>query len=116
MAMRVKPDTGEVSLKQWYRVTNWSEYDRALVNRGNLTIWSDDASIRDSWTSPRPIGHGKPGLYSETVNGGQNPRQSGTAKKSGTEIAGSEPGQGRATALRSEPLTRWRDGYAEACL
>ena len=47
MAMRVKPDTGGVGLKQRYRVTNWSEYDRALVNRGNLTIWFDDASIRD---------------------------------------------------------------------
>ena len=39
MAMRVRPETGEVGLKQRYRVTNWSEYDRALVNRGNLTIW-----------------------------------------------------------------------------
>jgi hypothetical protein len=67
MAMRVKPETGEVGLKQRYRVTNWSEYDRALVNRGNLTIWFDEASIRDSWTPPRPIGRGKPGWYSETA-------------------------------------------------
>ena len=65
MAMRVKPDTGEVGLKQRYRVTNWSEYDRALVNRGNLTIWFDDASIRDNWTPPPPVGRGKPGWYSE---------------------------------------------------
>ena len=67
MAMRVKPETGEVGLKQRYRVTNWSEYDRALVNRGNLTIWFDEASVRDSWTPARPIGRGKPGLYSETA-------------------------------------------------
>jgi len=51
MAMRVKPDTGKVGLTQRYRVTNWSEYDRALVNPGNLTIWFDDASIRDQWTA-----------------------------------------------------------------
>jgi len=38
MAMRVKPDNGEMGLMEQYRVTNWSEYDRALVNRGNLTI------------------------------------------------------------------------------
>ena len=38
MAMRVKADTGEVGLKQRYRVTTCSKYDRALVNRGNLTI------------------------------------------------------------------------------
>ena len=67
MAMRVKPATGGVVLKQRYRVTNWSEYDRALVNRGNLTIWFDDASIRDQWTPPPPVGRGKPGLYSETA-------------------------------------------------
>lgn len=67
MAMRVKPDTGEVGLKQRYRVTNWSEYDRALVNRGNLTIWFDEASIRDQWTPAPPIGRGKPGLYSDTA-------------------------------------------------
>jgi hypothetical protein len=67
MAMRVKPDTDEVGLKQRYRVTNWSEYDRALVNRGNLTIWFDEASIRDQWTPAPPIGRGKPGLYSDTA-------------------------------------------------
>ena len=37
-------------------------------------------------------------------------------QKSGTKIAGLEPGQGRATARRSEPLTRRRDGYAGAWL
>ena len=61
MAMRVKADTGEVGLKQRYRVTNWSEYDRALVNRGNLTIWFDDESLRDHWTPPPPEGRGTPG-------------------------------------------------------
>ncbi|WP_287640524.1 transposase, partial [Accumulibacter sp.] len=65
MAMRVNPDTGEVGVKQRYRVTNWSEYDRALVNRGNLTIWFDDESLRDSWTPPPPVGRGTPGRYSE---------------------------------------------------
>jgi hypothetical protein len=67
MAMRVKPDTGEVGLKQRYRATNWSEYDRALVNRGNLTIRFDEASIRDQWTPAPPVGRGKPGLYSESA-------------------------------------------------
>ena len=67
MAMPVKPDMVEVGVKQRYRVTNWSEYDRALVNRGNLTIWFDDASIWDQWTPPPPEGRGKPGLYSATA-------------------------------------------------
>ncbi|MBE2260744.1 MAG: transposase, partial [Rhodobacteraceae bacterium] len=67
MAARVGPDTGEATSKQRYRVKNWSEYDRSLVNRGNLTIGFDDTSIKDNWTPAPPVGRGKPGLYSETA-------------------------------------------------
>jgi transposase len=67
MATRMKADEGAAKAKHRYRVTNWAEYDRALVNRGNLTIWFDKASIQDSWTPPRPLGRGKPGLYSEVA-------------------------------------------------
>ena len=31
--------------KELYRVRNWSEYDRALVNRGSLTIWVSEEAI-----------------------------------------------------------------------
>ncbi|PKL74165.1 MAG: IS5/IS1182 family transposase, partial [Candidatus Melainabacteria bacterium HGW-Melainabacteria-1] len=41
--------------------------DRALVNRGNLTIWFDEASIAENWTPPRPVGRGKPGTYSDVA-------------------------------------------------
>ena len=54
-------------MKERYKVTNWAEYDRALVNRCNLTIWFDDASIKDKWTPPRPVGRGKPGTYSDVA-------------------------------------------------
>jgi hypothetical protein len=64
MAARAKDDRSEGKVKYGYRVTNRGEYDRALVNRGNLTIWFDEQSIGESWTPPRPIGRGKPGLYS----------------------------------------------------
>ena len=37
MAAKVKADAGEAKIKQRYRVRNWAEYDRALVNRGSLT-------------------------------------------------------------------------------
>jgi len=67
MALKVQPDSRGVGTKQRYRVTNWSAYDQALVNRGNLTISFDDASIRDQWTPPSPVGRGKPGLCSETA-------------------------------------------------
>jgi hypothetical protein len=30
--------------KTKYRVTNWSQYDKALVKRGDITLWvSEDA-------------------------------------------------------------------------
>jgi hypothetical protein len=41
--------------KTQYRVGNWSEYDRSLVERGNLTIWLSPAAISD-WKA-KPSGH-----------------------------------------------------------
>lgn len=38
--------------KTKYRVANWSDYDRALVERGNITIWLTPEAIA-AW-SPRP--------------------------------------------------------------
>ncbi len=37
-----------------YRVSNWSDYDRALVQRGNITLWISDEAI-NSW-KPAPTG------------------------------------------------------------
>lgn len=64
MAARTKMDPGTSKPKYRYRVTNWAEYDRALVSRGDLTVWFDEATIREGWTPPPPVGRGKPGLYS----------------------------------------------------
>jgi IS5 family transposase len=40
--------------KTKYRVSNWAEYDRALVERGNITLWISDDAIA-SW-KPAPAG------------------------------------------------------------
>ena len=43
--------------KTKYHVGNWPEYERALVGRGDVTLWlSDDAM--DAW---RPAPSGRPG-------------------------------------------------------
>jgi len=43
--------------KELYRVRNWSEYDRALVQRGSLTIWvSEDAIAKWKHTGPKQRG------------------------------------------------------------
>lgn len=51
--------------KKQYRIRNWSEYNAALVNRGSLTLWVDEAAIA-AWhhhgQSGRP---GKPRTYSD---------------------------------------------------
>ena len=46
--------------KTKYRVSNWAEYDRALVERGNITLWISDGRKRSfrviaSW-KPAPTG------------------------------------------------------------
>ena len=35
--------------KAKYRVTNWPEYDRAMVARGNIMLWFDEDFIRHHW-------------------------------------------------------------------
>ena len=67
MAAQTKVDIGPAKVKERYKVTNWAKYDRARVNRCNLTIWFDDASIKDKWTPPRPVGRGKPGFYPDAA-------------------------------------------------
>jgi hypothetical protein len=38
--------------KTAYRVKNWAEYDQALRDRGDITLWiSQDAT--DAWTPPQ---------------------------------------------------------------
>src|SRR5688572_23170035 len=51
--------------KRQYRIRNWSEYNAALVNRGCLTLWVDEAALAD-WHHHRQSGRpGKPRTYSD---------------------------------------------------
>ena len=49
--------------KMRYRVRNWAEYDRALVRRGDLTIWFDEAAISAWELGPAGV-RGRPRVYS----------------------------------------------------
>ena len=50
--------------KQKYRVKNWSQYDKALRNRGDITIWFSREAIK-AWT-PKPKGKkGSNQIYSD---------------------------------------------------
>ena len=37
--------------KARYRVTNWPEYDAALIRRGNLTVWFTEEAV-EAWHAP----------------------------------------------------------------
>jgi hypothetical protein len=48
-----------------YRIRNWRAYNRALINRGRLTIWFDDHAIA-AWHNTTPAaGPGAPRTYSD---------------------------------------------------
>ena len=44
--------------KVQYRVKNWSDYDAALVKRGNVTVWFAEDEVRENW---KPAATGKRG-------------------------------------------------------
>ena len=58
MSNQAHPMTETSTGNATYRVTNWPAYDRALVQRGRLTIWFDEAFLRERW---RPVPTGKRG-------------------------------------------------------
>jgi hypothetical protein len=50
--------------KTRYRVTNWAEYDRSLVQRGDITMWVSPAAIY-AWKARRSGNRGAPRKYSD---------------------------------------------------
>ena len=50
-----------------YKVTNWSDYNRALINRGDLTLWVSD-DIIEVWIQAKQTGgKGHPFTYNDTA-------------------------------------------------
>ncbi|WP_410317758.1 IS5 family transposase [Klebsiella pneumoniae] len=60
------PDNTDHSVaKQKFRITNWSTYNKALINRGSLTFWLDDGAIQAWYESATPSSRGRPQRYSD---------------------------------------------------
>jgi IS5 family transposase len=53
--------------KAGYRLRNWSEYNRALVQRGSLTLWFSAEVLRVWRNSERTGKRGHPRTYSDTA-------------------------------------------------
>jgi hypothetical protein len=49
-----------------YSIRNWSEYNKALVNRGSLTIWFSEDVI-EKWFAKKTGKRGRPFTYSEEM-------------------------------------------------
>jgi hypothetical protein len=50
--------------KTKYRVTNWANYDKALVQRGDITLWITPTAIR-AWNAKASGKRGAPQKYSD---------------------------------------------------
>lgn len=48
-----------------YRIRNWAEYNRALIQRGSITVWIDEKSIKNWFSSYHTCRPGRPALYSD---------------------------------------------------
>lgn len=48
-----------------YLIHNWSEYNKALVNRGSITLWIDEASIKNWFSFEHSGKSGRPKTYSD---------------------------------------------------
>lgn len=54
-----------MSQKATYSIRNWSKYNRAMVQRGSITFWFSEDSIK-SWCEPKGKGvRGRPKIYSD---------------------------------------------------
>lgn len=49
-----------------YHIRNWSEYNKALVHRGSLTIWFS-SDIEKNWFAKREHKKGHPKIYSNDL-------------------------------------------------
>src|SRR6187431_2520358 len=50
--------------KNIYRVKNWGEYNKALIQRGNISVWFSEDAIQ-KWAAPKQPGKGRPKVYSD---------------------------------------------------
>src|SRR3954453_16707126 len=56
----------KATTKPTYRIRNWKQYNDALVNRGSLTLWGDQAAL-ETWRYQGPARRGAQFDYSDTA-------------------------------------------------
>ena len=54
-------------MKNSYRKSNWCQYNKSLINRGSITFWFSEDSIKN-WKAKKDKKHfGRPFLYSDSA-------------------------------------------------
>jgi hypothetical protein len=53
--------------KTRYRLRNWREYNRALIERGSLTFWFDEDNLQQWCMNMHPEEVGRPTIYGDTA-------------------------------------------------
>lgn len=48
-----------------YKIRNWAEYNKALIQRGSITIWVDEKAIKKWFSSYHTCKAGRPATYSD---------------------------------------------------
>ena len=48
-----------------YKIRNWSEYNRSLIQRGSITVWIDEKAIKNWFSSYHTCLPGRPATYSD---------------------------------------------------
>ena len=60
MPFKANQDRRQHIPKQRHKVTNWAAYDRAMRQRGSLTVWFTEAAIAAWKAEPRGTRGGQP--------------------------------------------------------
>lgn len=63
--MAFKDTTTHPKKKDKYRIRNWKEYNQSLVNRGSITFWFSEETIKKWHSSDRSSKPGRPTIYSD---------------------------------------------------
>ena len=66
MSRKHKTSRGQKSYKTRYHVRNWKQYNEALCQRGDITIWLSEKAI-EQWAPKKTGKRGRPRLYSDTA-------------------------------------------------
>jgi hypothetical protein len=64
MPHKFNADRRDKITKQKYRVTNWTDYNESLSQRGDLKVWVSEEGLR-LWSAPRRTTHGGQQKYSD---------------------------------------------------